>query len=188
MNAGKKTLNALTLEHVHNMSCFIPVGLLMEYAKIRPVQKAGVLNLKLMIGENGYDLTSVLKVKAPASGPDIQWDMSFKLKQAEGGAGIDQKDWDNMLDGIVLKMPEMLKEADLAFLYGVIDGAHRLWALFALVEDPDFPSYTLQFLVPCQVMKNSIPEELALAIASRKFVLTAAHTRDTYSLYGLFLL
>ena len=179
MKVGKKTLNAMTLEHVHNISCFIPVGLLMEYAKIRPVQKAGVLNLKLMIGENGYDLTSVIKVRAPASGPDIQWDMSFKKKQAQGGGGIDQKDWDKMLDGIVLKMPEMLKEADLAFLYGVIDGAHRLWALFALVMDPDFPSYTLQFLVPCQVMKHTIPEELALAIASRKFVVTAAHTRDS---------
>lgn len=188
MSAVKKTLNALTLEHVHTISCFLPIGLLMEYAKIRPVQKAGVLNLKLMIGENGYDLTSVIKVRAPASGPDIQWDMSFKKKQAEGGAGIEQKDWENLLDGRDLKMPEMLKEADLAFLYGVIDGAHRLWALFALVEDPLFPGYTLQFLVPCQVMKHTIPEELALAIASRKFVVTAAHTRDTYSLYGLFLL
>jgi hypothetical protein len=179
MNAGKKTLNALTLEHVHNISCFIPVGLLMEYAKIRPVQKAGVSNLKMMIGENGYDLTSVIKVRAPASGPDIQWDMSFKKKQAQGGAGIEQKDWEKLLDGRDLKMPDERTEEDVAFLYGVIDGAHRLWALFELVMDPDFPGYTLQFLVPCQVMKHSIPEELALAIASRKFVLTAAHTRDS---------
>ena len=170
MSAGKKTLNALTLEHVHTISCFLPIGLLMEYAKIRPVQKAGVLNLKLMIGENGYDLTSVLKVRAPASGPDIQWDMSYKLKQAQGGDGIEEKEWETLLGGRELKMPLLLTAADLAFLYGVIDGAHRLWALFALVEDPAFPGYTLQFLVPCQVMKNSIPEELSLAIASRKFV------------------
>ena len=64
--------------------------------------------------------------------------------------------------------PDDRTEEEKAFLYGVIDGAHRLWALLYLVQDDAHPKYTLEYLVPCQVMKKEMPEELIIAIATRK--------------------
>ena len=68
-----------------------------------------------------------------------------------------------------LKHVDDRKEDDTDNFYGVVDGAHRLGGLMLLVADEDYPKYTLDFLVPCQVLKGDIPDELVIAIASREF-------------------
>ena len=75
-----------------------------------------------------------------------------------------------MIGESVLTLPDERKDSDEQFLYGVIDGAQRFWALIQLILDPASPEYTIHFLVPCQVMKNTIPEELVIAIATREFI------------------
>ena len=53
-------------------------------------------------------------------------------------------------------------------MYGIIDGAHRCVILNELAMDETHPEYTMSFLVPCQVMKATIPMPLIIAIATRE--------------------
>ena len=53
-------------------------------------------------------------------------------------------------------------------MYGIIDGAHRCVILTELAMDDKYPEYTMSFLVPCQVMKATIPMPLMIAIATRE--------------------
>ena len=53
-------------------------------------------------------------------------------------------------------------------MYGIIDGAHRCVILNELAMDDNYPEYTMSFLVPCQVMKATIPMPLIIAIATRE--------------------
>jgi hypothetical protein len=168
--AAKRPLNDLSLTLVMDAYCFLPVGMIVELAKIRPVQSAGVMKLKGMIASSGYDRNSVLKVRAPLTGEHTHWGFEYLKKQATEGEEISKADWDEMLAGVILKGTNDWTEAEMAYLYGLIDGAHRLMALLLLVEDPKYPEYTLEYLVPCQVMCNTLPEELMIAIATRKFI------------------
>ena len=123
-----------------------------------------MLKLKEMISKSGYDQNSVLKVKAPENRKHVNWGIDAKLKQID--EGLEYK----ALWTEELTVPKFGEESDdVEDCYGVIDGAHRFWALVLLVEDPAFPNYTANFLVPCQIMRNNIPDELVIAIATREF-------------------
>ena len=162
----KPTINEVAMKYVKDVLCYLPLGLLVEYAKIRPVQHAGALNLKLMIATAGYDQNSVIKVRAPADRIHIHWGIEYLKRQSSDGKATDKDGWEEMLGGLVLKKPADRTAEDLAFLYGVVDGAHRVGALSLLVDDPEYPQYTLHYLVPCQVLVFDMPEELSIALAT----------------------
>jgi hypothetical protein len=159
--ALSKPLNELTIGVSKDLFCYLPVGALMEFAKIRPVQQAGVMKLKKLIIASGYQNSSVIKVRAPPKQEHVHWDIQEKKQQLEDGT----------FDGssIMIKAPEDREEGDEDYLYGVIDGAHRWMALILLVLDPEYPQYTLNYLVPCWCLNADISEELVIAIATRKF-------------------
>jgi hypothetical protein len=163
MASSSTPLNELAFKYVEDVFGFIPIGFIREFAKIRPVQNAGVLKLKEMISKSGYDQNSVLKVKAPGNRAHVHWGPDEKVRQINEGA-----DW-KALWPEELKVPKHGQVDELEGCYGVIDGAHRFWGLVLLVDDPAFPKYTANFLVPCQIMRNTIPDELVIAIATREF-------------------
>ena len=109
---------------------------------------------------------SVIKVRAPSSRAHVHWGIEYVVKQAATGEEITKDEWKAMLGELVLKLPAGRSDSDLAFMYGVIDGAHRLWALIACILDPLKTKYTLEYLVPCQVMLKDMPEELIIGIAT----------------------
>jgi hypothetical protein len=164
MASSSTPLNELAFKFVEDVFGFIPIGLIREFAKIRPVQNAGVLKLKEMISKSGFNLNSVLKVKSPQKREHQNWGIAEKSKQLQEGVEF-KAPWTEELT-----VPKFGEESeDVEDCYGVIDGAHRFWALCLLVEDQAFPNYTADFLVPCQIMKNTIPDELVIAIATREF-------------------
>ena len=112
----------------------------------------------------------MIKVRAPSSRAHVHWGIEYLVKQAAAGKVITKDEWKEMLGELVLKLPADRSNADLAFMYGVIDGAHRLWALIACILelDPTKTKYTLEYLVPCQVMFKDMPEELIIGIATRE--------------------
>jgi hypothetical protein len=57
------------------------------------------------------------------------------------------------------------KELVTAGRYGVLDGNHRVAALFQLAADPDAKDYTWDFPVQCTVYKNKTPLEVCRALA-----------------------
>ena len=71
-------LNELTIPYVEDALCYIPIGLLMKFSKIRPVQKSGVLKMKAMIIAAGYQNSSVIKVKVPANQEEhVHWGLDI---------------------------------------------------------------------------------------------------------------
>ena len=96
--ANEPTLNDKVALQVQDALCYIPVGMLMEFARIRPVQNAGVVKLTEMISRAGYAQGSVIKVRAPASRAHLHWGISYRVRQAaEGGQQITKKEWKEMV-------------------------------------------------------------------------------------------
>ena len=168
--AEPRTLNDKTSKYVVDAYCMIPLCILVEYAKIRPVQHAGMQKLKKMIATAGYDPNSVLKVRAPPGRDHVHWGFDKVGLHAAPDYEYDEEEWGEMLGGLTITGPGNRSSDEEAFMYGIIEGAHRFIALLSLVIDKDQPKYTLQFLVPCQVMSSDMPEELMIAIATREFV------------------
>ena len=164
--ADSKHLNEMTLPYATDLYGFLPIGCFAEYARIRPVQQSGVEKMKQMIIDAGYQNSSVIKVRVPKLQDNhVSWRLEDKLKQLEKGAEW-EKPWDSHT--LRLKHPDDRKDDDAPYYYGIIDGAHRFLALMELVADPNYPKYTVDFLVPCQIYKIETPETLVLAIAARK--------------------
>ena len=108
----------------------------------------------------------MLKVRLPTIQEEhVSWGLQEKLRQLKDGADW-QQPWKS--ESIRRKLLEDRKEEDDPYFYGIIDGAHRFLALTELVADPNYPKYTLDFLVPCQVYNGDIPDPLVLAIAARE--------------------
>ena len=172
--ASTNNVNDLAVGFIKDAYCYIPIGMLTQYAKIRPVQSAGVQKLKNLIRTAGYDQNSVIKVRAPAGRVHVHWGVEKRQEQIAGTlpsstSGSDSP-WDEMLSGFVLKRPGEYTEEEKKSLYGVVDGAHRYVGMIDLVDDPLSPGITLDYLVPCTILDKDVPEELINAIATRELI------------------
>ena len=70
--------------------------------------------------------------------------------------------------GLVLKPFAQYTDHERTLLYGVVDGAHRVVSLNRIVDEGTNPKYTLDYLVPCQILSHDMSEELTIAIATRE--------------------
>ena len=152
-------LNDLMLPHIQDEYCFVKICDIKPYAKVRPISQEGIENLTNMVIESGYNVQSVLMLRAPLSRSHVHFDLSDKLAQIAGiwappkaSAEEEKKHADD----------------DFGYFYGTIDGAHRHEVLEQLAARADQPTFGPDFLVPARVFTGKIPESLVIAIAARK--------------------
>ena len=154
----KMTINELVLAWVEDEYCYVPIFMIQQLAKIRPLDKVGIKNLLGMIQSAGYNSQSVLTLRAPLVRKHVRFTSDDKKAQL---AGNWVKPWTE-------KEEEQWANDGFASLYGCVDGAHRLVVLEILRDMPSHPTYDKYFLAPVVILRKNIPEALVIAIASRK--------------------